>query len=145
MVSQCILRYCSVYFCKRAVQKIAPAAEIEEEKLPYSVCLVQSGGLFNGKEKKQKKRWQHVIIFRGGKRSTSHRQNENASSGLKLYLCHGFRWPNVDDAFKDWKENISIAEVLFCGPWQCNLLTNCLQRMWPRLLKGKEINTSKHN
>lgn len=46
--SQYILQYCSV-FSKCAAQKIALAAEIAEEKLPYSVCLIQSGGLFNGK------------------------------------------------------------------------------------------------
>lgn len=47
--SQYILQYCSVCISKCAVRKIALAAEIAEEKLPYSVCLVQSGGLFNGK------------------------------------------------------------------------------------------------
>lgn len=49
VASQYILPYCSSFVSKCAVQKIALAAEIAEEKLPYSVCLIQSGGLFNGK------------------------------------------------------------------------------------------------
>lgn len=75
-------------------RKIALAAEIAEE-LPHSVCLIQSGGLFNGK---MLATCNHFL-----RESIPHdiAKNENASSSLKLYLCHGFRSPDVDDAFRD--------------------------------------------
>lgn len=120
-----------------AVQKIALAAEIAGEKPPYSVCLIQSGGLFNGKTLAT------CNHFQREKRSSSHCQNENASSGLKLYLCHGLRWPTVDDAFKDWKKRTFSSKQRPFLQTLAVQLADELSAKW--FLKGADINCHKHN
>lgn len=99
--------------------KIAPVAEITEEK----TRLIPKTS-FNLVAFSVQKCWQHVIISKKEKHSKF--QNENASSSLRLYLCHGFRWPSVDHASNYWKD---VQQRSFHSLWQENLHMNCLQTM----------------